>query len=181
MKTKLLFLGTLFCLVVATPLYAQETRKIEKKEMTQLEIVNPPKDKVVPIKKRVVHGRIDTITGEEIPPYTSGKSSKKFVILFPTSSLQYPNSNWYVLGDGKIPLHGEAPGGHTIEVKMLREYNGNYTLIQDWTPYSVHQEGYWGAGIAWDGVSEGQSVKLKVLVRDTANRTLVKTLYLGRE
>lgn len=186
MKTKLLFLGTLFCLLVATPLYAQETRKMEKKEMKQLEIINPPKAKLVPIKKRVVHGRIDTITGERIPPYKSGTPSKKFAIIFPPSSLQYPNSNFYVLGepDGGVQLHGEAPGGRTVEVKMLslRE-NGIYRVVQDWTPHSVSPEGDWGTAIGWDPVPApgGQSVKFKVLARDTANRSEVITLYVGRE
>lgn len=187
MKTKLLFLGILFCLLMATPLYAQEIRKMEKKEIKQLEIVNPPKAKIVPIKKRVVHGRIDPITGERITPDKTRQpmTEKDFAIIYPTSQFQYPNSNFWGLGepDGGVQLHGEAPGGHTVEVKMLRENNGDYILVQDWTPHSVSPEGYWGTAIGWDSVPThgGQSVKFKVLARDTADRSEVITLYVGRE
>ena len=128
--------------------------------------------------------RIDPITGEEIPPYTSGsseKTNKKFVILWPNGNLLYPTTNDFILGSDQITLYGEAPGGHTIEGKMFKEENGVFTLIQDWTSFSVHQEGHWRSDIDWDRVPRGESVKLQLLVRDSANKPIVKTVLLGRE
>lgn len=189
MKPKILLFTTLLCLL-ATPFFSQVPEKFEKKDMTPMEINNPPKVKVK--KKRIFPGIIDPITGEQIPPYKSGPTGKKFDVVFPPSSQQFPNSNFYVLGEHigenrenkppAVKIHGEGPAGHTVEVKLKR-LDGETTLIQDWTPIPnrISSEGSWGAAIVWGAASdEGQRVKLQVYVRDSADKSKVITFYVGR-
>ncbi|WP_271392280.1 hypothetical protein [Aequorivita sinensis] len=209
MKTKLLFLATLLCLLVATPLYSQITKRTKTKDATnqkittptnkkladtnQIMVVNPDNRKIVPKRERVIHGRIDPITGEQIPPTKKGPPSKEFAIIFPHISQQYPNSNFYVLGESvsgnteghmpKVQLHGEGPAGRTVEVKMFR-VDQNNRLIQDWTAIreKISPDGFWGASIPWGTYEdEGKSVKLKLLVRHSANKSDIITLFVGRE
>ena len=190
MKKVILFVGILFCMLMTMPSYAQTTTKekqksnmevVPPKKMEQIKVIQPPKVIIVPKQERVIHGRIDPITGEEIPPYTTGPPSKEITVIFPPSQLQYPNSNWFVLDNTTITLEGEATVGRTLEIKMLRAYNEDYTLVQDWTSFIVKEDGIWIARIPWSGVTEGQSVKLKILIRDRANRSEVKTVFVGRE
>lgn len=190
MKTKLLILGILFCFLFAPSLYAQEIKTVEKKEIRQIKKINPPKAQVK--KERILPGIIDTITGEQIPPYESLPPSKRLAVIFPPPNQQYPNSNFYNLGESVIEnsernpavqLHGEGPAGRTVEVKMLR-LDGSPTLIQDWTPIpnKINPNGYWGAAIKWGTPSDiGQTVKLRVSVREARNKTNVITFDVGRE
>lgn len=186
MKNAILFIGVLFCMLMAMSSYAQETTKykqteMKQKEMKQIKVIPPSRVKVVPKKERVIHGRIDPITGEEILPDPILPPYKELIVVYPPKGLQYPNSTWFVLDRETIVLDGEATSGHTLEVKMLRKDNENYRVVQDWTSFNVRQDGIWIKHIAWNGVADGQSVKLKIMVRDIADRSKVKTVFVGRE
>lgn len=199
MKKAILFLGVLFCMLMTMPSYAQKTSNTPKENNTgkekhvnnkspEMKVMSPeqkkqvarfPKTKVV--KKREIFRTFDPITGEMIPNYPSGTLSQEITINRPESQFHYPNSNWFQLENTKITLDGEAIIGHTLEIKMLRALNGEYIVVQDWTAYVVQQNGIWMARIPWDGVTDGQSLILKILIRDTANILEVKTLFMGRK
>jgi len=182
MKIKLLFLGTLFCLLMATPFYAQETRKIEKKEMKQvkmekkemrqIKMINPPKAKI---------GRIDPLTQQLIPPYNPSPGNE-ITILFPTSSMQYPNSSDFLIQSFML-LQWRVTSGHTVEIKTLREnIHGFYGMVQDWTPFLVDEpDGVKDVKIPFSGSPAGHRLLVKILIRDTADRSQVKTIFVGHE
>lgn len=178
MKTKFLFLGILFFLFTTTAFYAQEIKKIEQKEMKQIKVVKPPIVKAVP-KNRV--GTIDPLTQELIPPYNASPGNE-ITILFPPSNMQYPNSNDLQIQSFML-LQWKATSGHTVEIKTLREnIHGFYGVVQDWTPFVVDEpDGIKDVQIPFSGSPEGHRLIVKVLIRDTADRSQVKTIFIGHE
>lgn len=176
MKTKLLFIGTLLCLLVSTPLYAQKMKEVKQKKMEQMEIVQPPR-KIVPVKKRVIHGHIDPITGEEvIPQPTPPPKEYDLSFTYPESSDYYPYTSWSIMTEETLTVRGLATGEHTLEIYM--KYRG--TVIKDWEPVYVQANGVWETQINWGGTGSPQGTKLTISVRDTADRSEVKKMYLGQ-
>lgn len=198
MKTKLLFLGTLFFLLTTTAFYAQRgTRgykkgktKIEKshkipvkqqKEMKQVIMTEPQKPITVPVRKVENRIRIDPLTQELIPPYNASPGNE-ITILFPPSSMQYPNTGDFQIQNFML-IQWKATRGHTVEIKTLREnIHGFYEVVQDWTPFVVDEpDGIKDEKIPFSGSPVGHSLLVKILIRDTADRSQVKTIFMGRE
>lgn len=168
MKTKLLFIGTLFFLLLTMPSYAQKTTKkqaenttktqkilikksqkmevVTPKQMEQIDPIRNQPRKVEVVPKRVVHGRIDPIIGERTTP-VSPKGSY--------NSITSPESN-LAEGEGlngKITVKGRTTEGHRVEIRVQTgtEDASNFEnpdpyfskIIEDWGPVTVNSEGYW--------------------------------------
>lgn len=198
MKTKLLFLGTIFFLLTTTAFYAQKgTRqhkkgktKIEKsqkmqvkqqKEMKRVIMTEPQKTIAIPVRKVGNRVRIDPLTKELIPPYNASPGNE-ITILYPPSSMQYPNSNDFQIQNFML-LQWKATRGHTVEIKTLREtIQGSYGVVQDWTPFVVDEpDGIKDEKIPFSGSPTGHSLLVKILIRDTADRSQVETIFIGHE
>lgn len=196
MKTKLLFLGTLFFLLTTTGFYAQKDNtpykkgktKTEKRQKMQVKekkeikqvIINEPQRRIVPVKKENWI-RIDPLTEELIPPYNPSPGNE-ITILYPPSSMQYPNSNDFQIQNFML-LQWKATTGHTVEIKTLREnIHGVYGVVQDWTPFIVDEpDGIKDEKIPFSGSPTGHRLLVKILIRDTADRSQVKTIFIGHE
>ena len=169
------FSSNLIVLFTTTAFYAQEIKKIEQKEMKQ---IKPTIVKAIP-KNRV--GTIDPLTQELIPPYNASPGNE-ITILFPPSNMQYPNSNDLQIQSFML-LQWKATSGHTVEIKTLREnIHGFYEVVQDWTPFVVDEpDGIKDEKIPFSGSPVGHSLIVKILIRDTADRSQVKTIFMGRK
>ncbi|WP_310993526.1 hypothetical protein [Aequorivita marina] len=196
MNSKLLFLGTLFFLLTTTAFYAQKGTKQPKEGKTKIEkrqkmqgkqqkrmkrvIINGPQKTITPAKKRN-RIRLDPLTQELIPEYNPS-SGNEISILYPPSNMQYPNSNDFQIQNFML-LQWKATTGHTVEIKTLREnIHGFYGVVQDWTPFVVDEpDGIKDEKIPFSGSPVGHSLIVKILIRDTAERSQVKTIFIGHE
>ena len=198
MKTTLLFLGTLFFLLTSTAFYAQKDSKRHKKgetkteksqkmhvkqqkEMKQFIIAEPQRAIAVPARKGENQIQIDPLTKELIPPYNPSPGNE-ITILFPTLGMRYPDSSDFLIQSFML-LQWKATSGHTVEIKTLREtIHGFYGVVQDWTPYLVDEpDGIKDVRIPFSGSPDGHRLLIKILIRDTADRSKVKTIFLGHE
>lgn len=197
MKTKLLFLGTLFFLLTTTGFYAQKdntrykkgktkTEKRQKmqmnqqKEMKQVKIKEPQR-RIVPVKKVENWMRTDPLTQELIPPYNPSPGNE-ITILYPPSGMQYPNSNDFQIQNFML-LQWKATTGHTVEIKTLREnIHGFYGVVQDWTPFVVSEpDGIKDEKIPFSGSPVGYPLLVKILIRDTAEPSQIRTVFIGHD
>ncbi|MGO3184291.1 MAG: hypothetical protein ACTIJ9_15800 [Aequorivita sp.] len=197
MKTKLLFLGSLFFLLTTTAFYAQKDNTRQKKSKTKIEksqkirgqhqkemnqvIVNEPQRPLVPVKRVKNRIRIDPLTKELIAPYNPS-SGNKITILYPPSSMQYPNSNDLQIQSFML-LQWKATPGHTVEIKTLREnIHGFYGVVQDWTPFVVSEpDGIKDEKIPFSGSPVGYPLLVKILIRDTAEPSQIRTVFIGHD
>ncbi|PVW15323.1 hypothetical protein [Marixanthomonas spongiae] len=204
MRTKFIFIGVFIFLLTTIPFYAQKgskTKKMHKptlekiymqkkakaqkkgivknqKKMKQIDIVKPIK--LEKVKKREFP-RIDPLTKEIIPKYNPSPENE-ITILFPNSGMLYPNTDDFLIQHFMI-LQWRATRGHTVEIKTLREtIHGNYGVVQDWTPYVVDDpEGIRDESIPFSGSPVGHRLLVKILIRDAAERSQVKTIFIGHE
>lgn len=211
MKTKLLVTGTLIMMSMTAQLYAQKTskketeqkvkvettkkaktmKKLEQVEMEQIKAVKPPQTKMVPVQKRVNHGHIDPITGEQIiTPPTEGS----FV------SITSPKSNLHegVPMNGKITVKGRTYKGHRVDIRVqtgtvtASNYENLPTsksrVLEDWRSVNVNADGEWHTTIDVGTLSYGMGGDfnndehhfLTILARDTNNRSEIEVLHLTR-
>ena len=204
MKTKLFFTGVFFFLLTTTTFYAQKGSKAQKthkptliniykqkktkaqkkgivknqQKMKQIEIVKPLK--LEKVKKREFP-RIDPLTREIIPRYNPSPDNE-ITVLFPAADMLYPNTDDFLIQHFMI-LQWRATRGHTVEIKTLRKtIHGSYGVVQDWTPFLVDEpDGVKDVKIPFSGSPVGHSLLVKLLIRDTADRSQVKTIFIGHE
>ncbi|WP_133240827.1 hypothetical protein [Marixanthomonas spongiae] len=140
MKTKLLFLGALLCLLVSTPLYAQKTKKVKQKEMKQIEVVKQPEVKIVPKKKRVIRGHIDPITGEQHNTTTNNSTDTRITI---------PVKKYRKIEFVDMPLliKGTAKRNSEVNVTITttyKKYGQEITKRKNINKILTNNEGVWG-------------------------------------
>ena len=183
---------------MATPIFAQKGNKQHRKGETKTEkrqemhvnqqkemkpeiITEPQKTIAVPAKKVVERIRIDPLTKDLIPIYKPS-AGNEITILYPPSNMQYPNTDDFQIQHFML-IQWKATTGHTVEIKTLREnIHGFYGVVQDWTPFLVDSpDGIWDEKIPFSGSPEGHRLLIKILIRDTADRSQVQTIFLGHE
>lgn len=179
MKTKLSFV-ILFSLLTTTTFYAQKVKTLEQKEMKQV-ITAKPQKTLVPAKVENNQILLDPLTQQLIPPYRPSVGNE-IKILFPPSDMQYPNSNDLQIKSFML-LQWKATSGHTVEIKTLREtIQGFYGVVQDWTPFVVDApDGIKDVKIPFSGSPYGDPLLVKVLIRDTAEPSQIRTIFIGHD